>query len=68
MNRIGISLSMMRPILIYGTKSTYIVCDSFLRGRDYFVVKTLDVKIMHAHMRSPSWWTFEYDIHIFMPI
>ena len=54
MDRIDILSSMIRLILANETKSTYhLVYDSLLRKGDYYyVVKTLDVKIMHTHMCS----------------
>ena len=60
--------SMMRPIFTYGTKSKYhLVCDSFLRRRDYyFAANNLYAKIMHVHMWSPffvDFWVQHLNYH-----
>ena len=67
-NRINVLSFIMRPILTYGSKSTYyLLCDSFLREGLLLIAKTLNVKITHAHKCSPfvvEIWAWHSHYHV----
>ena len=63
MSRINICMSMAWPIFDLWDQINMSSMPDILR-----VVKTVDVKIMHAICAHPYWWICEYDAHIIMLI